>query len=168
MLLSISLQNFNCKDKMNGVQKSSTVILFNLKLWRSLIRIFTDVVMCGFTTDFHVIRHGFSHYCVYQCQVLCYLCLLWWCGGYKRVIINLSEAVWRFIGVGVADFVKLSVIICERLNNQRVIISISEAVLRFRSGDSLILGILFLKISQIYILFYCLCHLVEMEVGGGG
>ena len=89
----------------------------------------------------------------------------------KQVIINLSEAVWRFIGVGVADFVKLSVIICEiceELNHQQVIISISEAVRRFRSRDSLISEILFLKISQIYILFYCLCHLVEMEVGGGG
>ena len=53
----------------------------------------------------------------------------------KQVIINLSEAVWRFIGVGVADFVKLSVIICEiceELNHQRVIISTTEAVLRFR------------------------------------
>ena len=58
--------------------------------------------------------------------------------------------------------------ICERLNHQQVIISISEAVLRFRSRDSLISEILFLKISQIYILFYCLCHLVEMEVGSGG
>ena len=75
--------------------------------------------MCGFTTDFHGIRRGFSHYCVYQCHVLCYLCLLWWV---KQVIINLSEAVRRFIGVGVADFVKLSVIICEiceRLNHLR-------------------------------------------------
>ena len=87
------------------------------------------------------------------------------------MIINLSKAVWRFIGVGVADFVKLSVIICEiceGLNHQRVIISISEAVLRFCSRNSLILGKLFLKISQIYILFYCLCHLVEVLVGGGG
>ena len=87
--------------------------------------------MCGFTTDFHGIRHGFSHYCVYQCHVLCYLCLLWWV---KQVIINLSEAVRRFIGVGVADFVKLSVIICEiceELNHQPVIFSISEAVQRF-------------------------------------
>ena len=53
MLLSISLRKFNCKDKMNGVQKSSTVILFNLKLWRS------------FTTDFYGccdvwFYHGFS------------------------------------------------------------------------------------------------------------
>ena len=89
----------------------------------------------------------------------------------KQVIINLSEAVWRFIGVGAADFVNLSVIICEiceGLNHQLVIISISEAVRGFRSRDSLILGKLFLKISQIYILFYCFCHLVEMEVGGGG
>ena len=89
----------------------------------------------------------------------------------KRVIISISEAVWRFIGVGMADFVNLSVIICEiceRLNRQQMIISISEAVLRFRSRDSLILGILFLKISQIYILFYCLCHVVEALVGGGG
>ena len=86
----------------------------------------------------------------------------------KQVIINLSEAVWRFIGVGVADFVKLSVIICEGLNHQRVIISISKAVQRFRRRDSLISEILFLKIGQIYILFYCLCHLVEALVGGGG
>ena len=89
----------------------------------------------------------------------------------KQVIINLSEAVRRFIGVGVADFVKLSVIICEiceRLNHKQVIINLSEAVRRFRSRDSFILGILFLKISQIYILFYCLCHLVEALVGGGG
>ncbi len=89
----------------------------------------------------------------------------------KQVIINLSEAVWRFIGVGAVDFVDLSVKICEiceELNHKQVIISISEAVLRFRSRDSLILGILFLKISQIYILFYCLCHLVEVLVGGGG
>ena len=52
----------------------------------------------------------------------------------KQVIINLSEAVWRFIGVGAVDFVNLSVKICEiceGLNHQRVIISISEAVLRF-------------------------------------
>ena len=87
------------------------------------------------------------------------------------MIISISEAVWRFIGVGAADFVNLSVIICEiceGLNHQQVIISISEAVRRFRSRDSLILGILFLKISQIYILFYCLCHLVEVLVGGGG
>ena len=87
------------------------------------------------------------------------------------MIINLSEAVWRFIGVGMADFVNLSVIICEiceELNHQQVIINLSEAVRRFRSRDSLILGILFLKISQIYILFYCLCHLVEFFVGGGG
>ena len=124
--------------------------------------------MCGFTTDFHGIRRGFSHYCVYQCHVLCYLCLLWWV---KQVIINLSEAVWRFIGVCMADFVNLSVIICEiceGLNHQQVIISISEAVRGVRSRDSLISEILFLKISQIYILFYCLCHLVEMEVSGGG
>ena len=90
---------------------------------------------------------------------------------HQQVIINLSEAVWRFIGVGAADFVKLSVIICEiceGLNHQQVIISNSEAVLRFRSRDSLISEILVLKISQIYILFYCFCHLVEMEVGGGG
>ena len=33
-------------------------------------------VVCGITTEFHGIRHGFSHYCVYQCHVLCYLCLL--------------------------------------------------------------------------------------------
>lgn len=87
------------------------------------------------------------------------------------MIISISEAVRRFIGVGVADFVNLSVIICEiceGLNHQRVIISISEVVLRFRNRDSLISEILFLKISQIYISFYCLCHLVEMEVGGGG
>lgn len=87
------------------------------------------------------------------------------------MIINLSEAVRRFIGVGVADFVKLSVIICEiceGLNHQQVIISISEVVRRFRSRDSLISEILFLKISQIYILFYCLCHVVEALVGGGG
>ena len=75
------------------------------------------------------------------------------------------------IAAGAADFVNLSVIICEiceGLNHKRVIINLSEAVLRFRSRDSLISEILFLKISQIYILFYCLCHLVEMEVGGGG
>ena len=49
---------------------------------------------------------------------------------HQQVIINLSEAVWRFIGVGMADFVKLSVIICEiceGLNHQQV----SEAVQRF-------------------------------------
>ena len=91
--------------------------------------------------------------------------------NHKQVIISISEAVWRFIGVGMADFVKLSVIICEiceGLNHQRVIISISEAVRGFRRRDSLILGILFLKISQIYILFYCFCHVVEALVGGGG
>ena len=35
MLLSISLRKFICKDNINCEQKSSTVILFNLKLWRS-------------------------------------------------------------------------------------------------------------------------------------
>ena len=51
---------------------------------------------------------------------------------------------------------------------KQVIKSLIEAVQRFRSRDSLISEILFLKISPIYILFYCLCHLVELEVGGGG
>ena len=66
-----------------------------------------------------------------------------------------------------APFV-LSVFVVVMWWHKQVIISISEAVRRFRSRDSLISEILFLKISQIYILFYCLCHLVEMEVGGGG
>ena len=50
------------------------------------------------------------------------------------MIISISEAVWRFIGVGAADFVNLSVIICEiceGLNHQQVIINLSEAVWRF-------------------------------------
>ena len=93
---------------------------------------------------------------------------MWWAsaGDYQP-----HEAVWRFIAAGMADFVKLSVKICEiceGLNHKRVIISISEAVRRFRSRDSLISEILFLKISQIYILFYCLCHVVEALVGGWG
>ena len=53
MLLSITLRKFICKDNINWEQKSSTVILFNHKLWRS------------FTTDFYGccdvwFYHGFS------------------------------------------------------------------------------------------------------------
>ena len=48
MFLSIPLRKFNCKDNTNCEQKSSTSILFNLKLWR-IVRNFSHKTLDIFT-----------------------------------------------------------------------------------------------------------------------